>query len=103
MYAVFTLARNSASSPFLADVKPGDSRSVGAEGGPGWGAMAGAAGGDCFEPAQLEAGKKKWLTRDLASRTKIEQPLDPPLDTVFSKDPGEPPARRARDAPPTAY
>src|ERR1700750_3046328 len=55
-------------------------------------------GSDGFEPAQEE-----WLSRDLGSRTEIEQTLDTGLDNVFSEEPSEAAARNAQDAAPTAY
>src|SRR5215813_13858852 len=53
---------------------------------------------DGFEPAQEE-----WLSRDLGSRTEIEQTLDTGLDNVFSEEPAETAARNAMDAAPTTY
>ena len=51
-----------------------------------------------FEPAQEE-----WMSRDLGSRTEIEQTLDTGLDNVFSEEPAEAAARNAQDAAPTTY
>jgi RNA polymerase sigma-54 factor len=51
-----------------------------------------------FEPAQDD-----WMSRDLGSRTEIEQTLDTGLDNVFSEEPAEAAARNAQDAAPTAY
>src|SRR5215470_1778421 len=56
------------------------------------------AGGEGFEPAQEE-----WMSRDLGSRTEIEQTLDTGLDNVFSEEPAEAAARIAQDAAPTTY
>ncbi len=53
---------------------------------------------DGFEPAQDD-----WMSRDLGSRTEIEQTLDTGLDNVFSEEPAEAAARNAQDAAPTAY
>ena len=53
---------------------------------------------DGFEPVQDE-----WLSRNLGSRTEIEQTLDTGLDNVFSEEPAEAAARSAQDAPPTTY
>jgi RNA polymerase sigma-54 factor len=39
-------------------------------------------GGEGFEPTQDE-----WMSRDLGSRTEIEQTLDTRLDNVFSEEP----------------
>jgi RNA polymerase sigma-54 factor len=54
--------------------------------------------GEGFEP-----GQEDWLSRDLGSRTEIEQTLDTGLDNVFSEEPAEAAARSAQDAAPTAY
>lgn len=51
-----------------------------------------------FEPVQEE-----WLSRDLGSRTEIEQTLDTGLDNVFTEEPAESAARAAQDAAPTTY
>src|ERR1700743_3326807 len=51
-----------------------------------------------FEPVQEE-----WLSRDLGSRTEIEQTLDTGLDNVFTEEPAETAARAAQDAAPTTY
>src|ERR1700760_2535346 len=51
-----------------------------------------------FEPVQEE-----WLSRDLGSRTEIEQTLDTGLDNVFTEEPAEAAARVAQDAAPTTY
>ena len=59
-------------------------------------AMNGSAEG--FEPVQEE-----WLSRDLGSRTEIEQTLDTGLDNVFTEEPAEAAARAAQDAAPTTY
>jgi RNA polymerase sigma-54 factor len=53
---------------------------------------------DGFEPLQEE-----WLSRDLGSRTEIEQTLDTGLDNVFTEEPAETAARVAQDAAPTTY
>jgi RNA polymerase sigma-54 factor len=58
--------------------------------------------GDGFELGQ-ETGQEDWLSRDLGSRTEIEQTLDTGLDNVFSEEPAEAAARSAQDAAPTAY
>src|SRR6201989_2413780 len=62
------------------------------------GASSEMSGGDGFEPAQEE-----WLSRDLGSRSEIEQTLDTGLDNVFSEEPAEAAARNAQDAAPTTY
>src|SRR5205085_12292854 len=54
--------------------------------------------GEGSEPAQEE-----WMSRDLGSRTEIEQTLDTGLDNVFTEEPAEAAARAAQDAAPTAY
>jgi RNA polymerase sigma-54 factor len=54
--------------------------------------------GDGFEPVQED-----WMSRDLGSRTEIEQTLDAPLDNLFSEEPSEAASRVAQDAAPTAY
>src|SRR6201993_4290768 len=53
---------------------------------------------ESFEPAPED-----WLSRDLGSRSEIEQTLDTGLDNVFSEEPAEAAARNARDAAPTTY
>jgi RNA polymerase sigma-54 factor len=60
--------------------------------------MANGSAGEGFEPAQED-----WMSRDLGSRTEIEQTLDAPLDNLFSEEPSEAAARTAQDAAPTAY
>jgi RNA polymerase sigma-54 factor len=55
-------------------------------------------GAEGFEP-----GQEDWMSRDLGSRTEIEQTLDTGLDNVFSEEPAEAAARNAQDAPPTTY
>src|SRR5580704_12553607 len=52
--------------------------------------------GEGFEPAQEE-----WMSRDLGTRTEIEQTLDTGLDNVGSEEPAEAAARNAQDAAPT--
>ncbi|WP_316186513.1 MULTISPECIES: RNA polymerase factor sigma-54 [unclassified Bradyrhizobium] len=59
---------------------------------------AGSSGGDSFEGAQDD-----WMSRDLGTRTEIEQTLDTGLDNVFSEEPAEAAARNAQDAAPTTY
>jgi RNA polymerase sigma-54 factor len=51
----------------------------------------------------FEAPAEDWMSRDLGSRTEIEQTLDTPLDNVFTEEPSEAAARDAQDAAPTAY
>jgi len=53
---------------------------------------------DGFQVAQDD-----WMSRDLGSRTEIEQTLDTGLDNVFSEEPAETAARNAQDAAPTTY
>ncbi|WP_315784891.1 RNA polymerase factor sigma-54 [Bradyrhizobium sp. SZCCHNPS1003] len=59
---------------------------------------AGGSGGESFEGAQED-----WMSRDLGTRTEIEQTLDTGLDNVFSEEPAEAAARTAQDAAPTTY
>src|SRR5689334_3697025 len=72
----------------------GEGGDFNAEDAPGSYAEAGGEG----EPAQEE-----WMSRDLGSRTEIEQTLDTGLDNVFSEEPGEAAARNAQDAAPAVY
>src|ERR1700751_1033790 len=58
----------------------------------------GGGGAESFEP-----GQEDWMSRDLGSRTEIEQTLDTGLDNVFSEEPAEAAARNAQDAAPTTY
>ncbi|MGJ5065543.1 RNA polymerase factor sigma-54 [Bradyrhizobium oligotrophicum] len=58
----------------------------------------GASGGESFEGAQDD-----WMSRDLGTRTEIEQTLDSGLENVFSEEPAEAAARTAQDAAPTTY
>ena len=51
----------------------------------------------------FEASQEDWMSRDLGSRTEIEQTLDTGLDNVFSEEPAEAAARNAQDAPPSTY
>jgi RNA polymerase sigma-54 factor len=51
----------------------------------------------------FEPGQEDWMSRDLGSRTEIEQTLDTGLDNVFSEEPAEAAARNAQDAPPNTY
>ena len=53
---------------------------------------------ESYEPAQED-----WMSRDLGTRTEIEQTLDTGLDNVFSEEPAEAAARTAQDAAPTTY
>src|SRR3981189_269231 len=76
----------------------GDSSSYGDDSGGEASDMSGGAAGDSFEPGQEER-----LNRDLGTRPEIEQPLDTPLDNVFTEEPAEAAARVAQDAAPTAY
>src|SRR6266704_1756925 len=61
-----------------------------------------AAGSEGFE-AGFEPAQEEWMSRDLGSRTEIEQTLDTGLDNVFTEEPAEAAARNAQDAAPTAY
>src|SRR5437868_8536863 len=54
--------------------------------------------GEAFEP-----GQEEWMSKDLGTRTEIEQTLDTGLDNVFSEEPAETAARNAQDAAPTTY
>jgi len=58
----------------------------------------GSSTGESYEPVQED-----WMSRDLGSRTEIEQTLDTGLDNVFSEEPAEAAARTAQDAAPTTY
>ncbi|MGY4304966.1 RNA polymerase sigma-54 factor [Bradyrhizobium sp. USDA 4369] len=58
----------------------------------------GAAAGESFDGAPED-----WMSRDLGTRTEIEQTLDTGLDNVFSEEPAETAARNAQDAAPTTY
>ena len=68
-----------------------------ADGGTDYAEAAGTAE-DGFQGAQED-----WMSRDLGSRTEIEQTLDTGLDNVFSEEPAETAARNAQDAAPTTY
>src|SRR5690348_9554970 len=63
---------------------------------------AGAGGGEGFE-AGFEPAQEEWMSRDLGTRTEIEQTLDTGLDNVFTEEPAEAAARNAQDAAPTTY
>src|SRR4051794_15035196 len=58
----------------------------------------GSSSGESFEGAQED-----WMSRDLGTRTEIEQTLDSGLENVFSEEPAEAAARTAQDAAPTTY
>jgi RNA polymerase sigma-54 factor len=69
---------------------------------------AGAGGADYGEASGnaedgLAASQDDWMSRDLGSRTEIEQTLDTRLDNLFSEEPAETAARNAQDAAPTTY
>ena len=70
---------------------------------------AGEAGGEDFGDGGGAAGEsfdgapEDWMSRDLGTRTEIEQTLDTGLDNVFSEEPAETAARNAQDAAPTTY
>ena len=70
---------------------------------------AGEAGGEDFGDGGGAAGEsfdgapEDWMSRDLGTRTEIEQTLDTGLDNVFSEEPVETAARNAQDAAPTTY
>ena len=49
------------------------------------------------------ASTEDWLSRDLGSRTEMEQTFDTGLDNVFPEEPAESAARVAQEAAPTAY
>ncbi|MGJ5175109.1 RNA polymerase factor sigma-54 [Bradyrhizobium oligotrophicum] len=69
----------------------------------------GEAGGDDFGEGggstgeSYESAPEDWMSRDLGTRTEIEQTLDTGLDNVFSEEPAEAAARTAQDAAPTTY
>ncbi|NPU68520.1 RNA polymerase factor sigma-54 [Bradyrhizobium sp. 83012] len=50
-----------------------------------------------------ESAPEDWMSRDLGTRTEIEQTLDSGLENVFSEEPAEAAARTAQDAAPTTY
>jgi RNA polymerase sigma-54 factor len=58
----------------------------------------GGTGGPDAEPATEE-----WMSRDLGSRTDLEQTFDSGLENVFPEEPAEAAARTAQDAAPTAF
>jgi RNA polymerase sigma-54 factor len=70
---------------------------------------AGEAGGDDFGEGasggseSFEGAQEDWMSRDLGTRTEIEQTLDSGLENVFSEEPAEAAARTAQDAAPTTY
>ena len=55
------------------------------------------------ETSGFEAGAEDWMSRELGSRTEIEQTLDTGLENVFSEEPAEAAARNAESAVPTTY
>jgi RNA polymerase sigma-54 factor len=55
------------------------------------------------EAAGDGAPAEDWMSRDLGSRTELEQTFDTGLDNVFPEEPAEAAARVAQDAAPTAY
>jgi len=55
------------------------------------------------ETGGFEAGAEDWMSRELGSRTEIEQTLDTGLENVFSEEPAEAAARNAESAVPTTY
>ncbi|MGJ4930979.1 RNA polymerase factor sigma-54 [Bradyrhizobium sp. HKCCYLS2038] len=70
---------------------------------------AGEGGGEDFGDGAGGAGEtyesapEDWMSRDLGTRTEIEQTLDSGLENVFSEEPAEAAARTAQDAAPTTY
>jgi len=100
-------ANDGAEPPVAGEIVPERSESRGDEdgalgeddaGGHGEAGSAGERAEAGFEPVQEE-----WMSRDLGSRTEIEQTLDTGLDNVFSEEPAEAAARNAQDAAPTTY
>jgi len=66
----------------------------------------GAGDGDGFDRAGssgADPAPEDWLSRDLGSRSEMEQTFDTGLDNVFPEEPAEAAARAAQDAAPTAY
>jgi len=55
------------------------------------------------ETSGFDAGAEDWMSRELGSRTEIEQTLDTGLENVFSEEPAETAARNAESAVPTTY
>ncbi|MEW6641104.1 MAG: RNA polymerase factor sigma-54 [Pseudomonadota bacterium] len=77
-----------------------------ADGGDGADGSGGDADGDGFERAAAtgsDPAPEDWLSRDLGSRSDMEQTFDTGLDNVFPEEPAEAAARAAQDAAPTAY
>ncbi|MBR1216735.1 RNA polymerase factor sigma-54 [Bradyrhizobium sp. U87765 SZCCT0131] len=66
----------------------------------------GAGDGDGFDrsgSSGADPAPEDWLSRDLGSRSEMEQTFDTGLDNVFPEEPAEAAARAAQDAAPTAY
>jgi RNA polymerase sigma-54 factor len=60
--------------------------------------------GDGGEPhGDAGPAPEDWLSRDLGSRSEMEQTFDTGLDNVFPEEPAESAARVAQEAAPTAY
>ncbi len=62
--------------------------------------------GDGFEHSGAngaDPAPEDWLSRDLGTRSEMEQTFDTGLDNVFTEEPAEAAARVAQDAAPTAY
>ncbi|MGO4713646.1 RNA polymerase factor sigma-54 [Bradyrhizobium sp. 2TAF24] len=75
----------------------GDGEGLGADG---------AGDGDGFDRVGsngADPAPEDWLSRDLGSRSDMEQTFDTGLDNVFPEEPAEAAARAAQDAAPTAY
>jgi len=57
-------------------------------------------GSESIDPGPVA---EDWLSRDLGSRSDMEQTFDSGLDNVFPEEPAESAARAAQEAAPTAY
>jgi RNA polymerase sigma-54 factor len=78
----------------------GDGSGMGPEGDGGTG------DGDGFDRSGGDgagAAPEDWLSRDLGTRSEMEQTFDTGLDNVFTEEPAEAAARVALEAAPTAY
>ncbi|HVV40391.1 MAG TPA: RNA polymerase factor sigma-54 [Nitrobacter sp.] len=84
--------------PGESDAGPATEMSDRFEAMPGGDGAADLASSDGFEP-----GAEEWMSRDLGSRTEIEQTFDAGLENVFPEEPAETAARAAQDAAPTAF
>ncbi len=92
--------------------EPGGSQDVSAFEGSGDGefSTSGAAdsdgGGEGFDGGGTDgtgSASEDWMSRDLGTRSEMEQTFDTGLDNVFTEEPAEAAARVAQEAAPTAY